>query len=142
MEKETKMRAWIYGANMATPPVAHALSLNLLDRFASSANFWGALFYGATDLAGRLSPKIKKSTFVRVAKLVGAAYYAGSVLHDISRIYHGDMAHIYNLAFDGSMASLLVKDVAANYNGQNDLLNDLKGPFNRIKGLASRLQTY
>lgn len=76
ISKDTKRKIGIYGANFLTPSIVGFLKntnrisevggkIPGLDRIAASANPYGAMFFGALDIVGGLSDKIKESRFKR-----------------------------------------------------------------------------
>lgn len=135
-KKGIKRKIGIYGTNLLTPSVINFLKSTPkistvvnkvpgLDKIASAANPFGAALFGALDIAGGLSSKIKNSKFTRLLQLSGAGFYGVSTIADVFSIAGGDYASLANLVFDGSMAYQLVKDTAKNYSGKADLVDDL-----------------
>lgn len=134
--KDVKTKIGIYGTNFIVPSLSNFLQnapkisevtskIPGLDVIASAANPWGALGFGALDLIGSISDKIKDSKFTRLAKVGGAAFYGVKTLMDLGSIAGGDYNSFIDLVFDGSMTYQLGKDTAENYSGR-DLVDDLK----------------
>jgi hypothetical protein len=144
MKKETKVKIAIYGSNLLIPSAASfihnvALGIPILKRISNSANPYGAVFYGALDLVGGLSKKIKNSRFTKLSKLVGAGYYGTSAVIDLFSIAGGDSQSLANFIFDASMVYQLGKETAENYSGQ-EILDEFKGITDTAKGLIGKLK--
>lgn len=130
MEKDTKEKIVVYGTNFLTPSFIKLINnLNRgrgdLEKISDVANPFGAVIFGALDIAGALSAKIKNSKFTRLTQFVGASYYGVSSIMDVFSIAGGEYKFFANLAFDSSMAYCLIKDTVNNYRGKKDLLDDL-----------------
>ena len=135
INKDTKRRIGIYGTNFLTPSLVDFLKntprisevaskIPGLDELASSANPYGAAFYGTLNIVGRLSDKIKNSRFTRLPQLIGAIYYGANTIVDLFSIAEGNSTLFPNFAFDASMLYQLGKDTLDNYR-EIDLLDDL-----------------
>jgi hypothetical protein len=135
VSEDDRRRIGIYGVNFLTPSFIGFLKntpkisevankIPGLDKIASSANPYGAMLFGALDIAGRLSNKIKNNRFMRLSQLAGAGFYGVSTILDLFSIAEGDYTSSANLFFDASMAYQLGRDTADKYRGQ-DLVDDL-----------------
>ena len=81
------------------------------------------------DLVGVLSPKIKKSTFTGLVKVVGMAAFGVKSISDLVSVVNGSYQPAIDFVFDASMALTLGKDVFEIYGGsrgKKDLVDDLK----------------
>ena len=130
VSEDTKRKIEIYGANFLTPGIINFLKntpkisevgskIPGLDRIASSAHPYGAIFFGTLDIVGGLSSKVKNSKFTRLVKLAGAGAYGISTIADLFSIAGGDYMSFANLVFDASMAYQLGKDTADNYENRS-----------------------
>jgi len=135
MRMRDKIKTGIYGINLLAPATMSLASkveaFSQLGRFTESANPIGAIIYGAMDIAGSLSQRIKNSKPVRLSQLAGAGYYAASTINDLFYIasgYHGKTA---DLAFDALMTYQLGKDTAQKYRSI-DLVDDLEQTISPI----------
>lgn len=135
LNKDTKRKIGIYGGNALTPSIINFLKntprisdvaskIPGLDKIASSANPFGAIFFGALDLMGELSPRIKNTKFTRFLQLGGAGLYGVRTIVDLFSIAGGEHGSLINLVFDASMAYQLGRDTANNYK-KIDLWDDL-----------------
>ena len=75
------------------------------------------------DVACSLSDTWRGSKYVRLAKVAGAAYYAGNSVFDFFNGIHGNNHLLAQFAFDASLACQLGKDVF-------DLYRYDRGDFN------------
>jgi hypothetical protein len=88
---------------------------------------WGnprlAIALGGLDLVCSLSDTAKEWRYVRLAKVVGAAYYGGSFALHLYHGVNGDYPLIGQSLFDAAMAYQLGKDTFDYYRAD-------RGPFN------------
>lgn len=135
ISQSDKKRNGIYGANFIIPSLVNFLKntprisevankIPGLDKIASSANPYGAAFYGLLNIAGRFSDRIKSSRLTRLSELAGSVFYGASTIADMFSIAEGDYTALANLLFDGSMTYQLGKDASKDYEGK-DFLDDL-----------------
>lgn len=135
VSKDTKRKIGIYGVNLLTPSIIGFLKntpkisgvvskVSGLDKIASAAHPFGAVFFGGLDLVGALSSKVKNSKFTRLAQFAGAGWYGISTVTDLFSIAGGDYMSFANLFFDASMTYQLGRDTANNYK-KYDLWTDL-----------------
>lgn len=145
---QTSRKIGIYGTNFITPSIINLLKrfiefpgiLNrTLNKVANAANPYGAVFFGALDLAGGLTDKIKNSKFTRLSHFTGAAFYGLSSISDAISIAGGEYNAFYNLAFDASMAYQLGRDAADDY-GSRSLKRDFKEIIDDAGGLIDKLK--
>ncbi|MDP3986740.1 MAG: hypothetical protein Q8P81_00770 [Nanoarchaeota archaeon] len=129
MRIRDKVRTGIYGINLLAPATMSLASkieaFFQLGRLTESANPIGAVIYGAIDIAGSLSQRIKDSKPVRLSKLAGAGYYAASAINDLFYIASGYHDKTADFAFDALMTYQLGKDTAQEYRNI-DLVDDLE----------------
>lgn len=135
-------RAAIYGTNFLTPSFINFISrivsrTQALDKIASSANPYGAMFFGGLDLLGLVSGRVANSRFTRMAKLAGAGFYGLSTLADILSIASGEYSSLVNLPFDASIAYQLGRDTVENYGG-NDIVDDVRNSVRGTRNLVGR----
>ncbi len=115
-----------YGSNLIVNPIANLVKASSV--VGNPGNLYGAAFYGILDTLNALSPKIKKSTFNGLAKLVGMGFFGVKSIGDLTSIVNGDYMPAIDLAFDASMLYQLGKDVFSTYGsgqGKKDLVDDL-----------------
>lgn len=134
MIKDIKNRAWIYGTNFAVGTVSRIGGGFL-------GNPLGAVVFGALDIAGACSKKIKYGAVARYAKAAGSIYYGLLyTLPDFISIAGGNFGSIPDLAFDGSLAYLQIKDAMEIYsNPEFDLADDIKSCVNGVRGFGEKL---
>ena len=142
MDKEATTRATILGANFLTPSFINFIGglvgrTQALNKVASSANPYGAAFFGALDLLGMVSGRIDNSRFTRMAKLAGAGFYGFSTLADVLSVAGGEYSSLVNLPFDASMAYQLGRDTVENYGG-NDIVDDVRDAVRHTRRLVGR----
>lgn len=144
MDKEATIKTTIYGTNFLTPSFINLISglvgrTQALNKIASSANPYGAMFFGALDLLGLVSGRIANSRFTRMTKLAGAGFYGLSTLADVLSLAGGEYSSFVNLPFDASMAYQLGRDTIENY-GSNDIVDDVRDTVRSVRGLSGRVR--
>ncbi|MGY4884513.1 MAG: hypothetical protein ACP5NZ_02955 [Nanobdellota archaeon] len=138
---DTKRKVGVYGTNLGVPSLVGLLkdtpvigesiakipsSTAVLDTVRDAANPYGAIVFGAIDLAGALSKKIRDSKFTRLSHVAGAGIYGVRTISDLFSIANGDYESLTNLFFDGLMVYSLSKDSFKHYKGTGkDLWDDL-----------------
>ena len=115
-----------YGSNLIVNPIANLVKASSV--VGNPGNLYCAAFYGILDTFNTLSPKIKKSTFNGLAKLVGMGFFGVKSIGNLTSIVNGKYMPAIDLAFDASMLYQLGKDVFSTYGsgqGKKDLVDDL-----------------
>jgi len=139
VSKDNKRKISIYGINALTPSaikffksfpdIASTIQKTpALDKILDGgfANPFGAVFFGALDLVGGLSKKVRESRATRLPKVAGLAFYGVQFGFDVISIASGNYEDIAKLFFDGSMTYQLGKDSFEDYSKSgNDLLTDI-----------------
>jgi len=139
VSKDNKRKTGIYGINALTPSaisffksfpdIASTIQKTpALDKILNPnfANPFGAVFFGALDLVGGLSKKIRESKFTRLPKVAGLGFYGVQSAFDVISIASGNYEDVAKLFFDGSMTYQLGKDSFEAYGtGGKDLWTDI-----------------
>ncbi len=116
-----------YGSNIIVNPAVNLIKAGKY--IGNPGNLYGGVFYGALDIASSLSPKIKKSTFSGLAKVVGMTAFGVKSVSDLVSVVNGNYHPAIDFVFDASMVLTLGKDVFEIYGGgkgKKDLVDDLK----------------
>ena len=133
-----------YGSNLIANPIANLVKASSV--VGNPGNLYCAAFYGILDTFNTLSPKIKKSTFNGLAKLVGMGFFGVKSIGDLTSIVNGKYMPAIDLAFDASMLYKLGKDVFSTYGsgqGKKDLVDDLSKLKlnNKVKYIKTKAKT-
>jgi len=115
MRKRTKEKIGIYGANILVRPLSNTLvkllRMSNLEGKIGLGNPSAALFYGALDIVGAVSPKIKENRYVRLSQLIGAFGYSASSFKDLYDFANGNVSEFLQLPFKGRCPTILISNL-------------------------------
>jgi len=132
---DLKEKGIIYGSNLVIGKIARNCGSNL-------GNPFGAAIFGAWDLLGLCSDKIKYGMPSRIIKNLGAAYYGlAFTVPDAISVFGGEYGKLPDLLLDGSMAYLCVKDSIKAYSANNtNPVSDIETIISKISSGISKVK--
>ncbi|MEK6828703.1 MAG: hypothetical protein AABY15_01130 [Nanoarchaeota archaeon] len=137
------LKAMIYGGNFIFPSLVNILKNHTkISITPNLANPYGALFYGALDMAGGRFEVVKNSWFTRLSKVAGLTFYGIATASDLVSIAGGEYKNFVQLPFDASMAYQLSRDTFGSYgSGKNYFLwEDIASVVKVAKGMPSKIE--
>jgi hypothetical protein len=129
----------IYGGNFLFPSLVKFLgSHSKISINPNIANPYGAAIFGALDVLGEVSDKIKNHWFTGLSKAAGFGWYGIATASDLMSIAGGKYENFANLPFDASMAYQLGRDTFSSYTGKK-LMADITSAVKAARAIPGKI---